>query len=164
MKAAILTRLILVAGLIATCGSCRRVDNVVYADFAAFGTDGWDPICVIPFTPWPADSIVNPGDRFDIILTLRYSPRDASSEIPLEVTEEDENGIMQTRRMTVRLRGDNGKLRGKKSIFLYEISDTLRNDFKIPDGYMVEIASLSPASNTLGLRNIGLTMILKENK
>ena len=80
------------ACLILLCGSCRRVDDVVYADFATFDREGWDPVCVIPFFPWPMDSVLSPADRFDLILTLRYSPADSSSVMPLEITEEDENG------------------------------------------------------------------------
>ena len=89
------------ACLILLCGSCRRVDDVVYADFATFDREGWDPVCVIPFFPWPMDSVLSPADRFDLILTLRYSPADASSVIPLEITEEDENGEIETRQVSV---------------------------------------------------------------
>lgn len=155
---ATLIQTILVAAIAATSISCRRIDNVVYSQFWAFGSEGWDPVCPVNFAPWPVDSIVNPADRFDMILTLRYSPKDASAEIPIEITEEDENGVIDTRRVTMRLRHENGNLRGHRSVFLYEISDTLRKDFRIPDGYSVSVTSLSPGSNTLALRNIGLTL------
>ncbi len=144
-------------------GSCRRVDNVVYSEFANFDSEGWDPVCVLPFSPWPMDSILNPTDRFDLILTLRYAPNHASSEIPLEIMEEDENGVCGTNRVTVRLRDKNGKPRGRKSLYLYEISDTLRHRIQLSDGYVVNIASLSPLSNTRGLRNLGLTLALTTN-
>lgn len=160
--AVILTQLIIVAVLMTAGASCRRVGNVVYADFAAFGTEGWDPVCVVPFSPWPVDSVVTPDDRFDLILTLRYSPGEVPMEIPLEITEEDENGIAGTNRISIRLRDKEGKPRGRKGLWLYEISDTLRRGFRIPDGYLVEIASLSPSSHTRGLRNIGLTLIKRQ--
>lgn len=153
-----LIQLTLLAAVAAAGCSCRRIDNVAYSEFAAFGTEGWDPVYTLDFTPWPTDSVVNPEDRFDLILTLRYSPKNASTQIPLEITEEDENGVMDTHRLTINLRNDKGKFRGSKSVFLYEISDTIRRDFKIPDGYSVSINSLSPISNTLGLRNVGLTL------
>lgn len=149
---------IILSGIITLCCSCRRVNNVVYSDFVSFDEEGWDPICVLPFYPSPIDSVKNTDDRFDLILTLRYSPGKATSEIPIEITEEDENGVMATKRLTIRLRDNNGKPRGRKSICLYEISDTLKRDFKLPEGYLVNITSLSPSSNTRGLYNVGLTL------
>ncbi len=159
MRTATLIQSTIIVALAAAWGACRRIDNAVYSEFAAFGSEGWDPMSTADFAPWPSDSVMNSADRFDLILTLRYSPKDATSEIPMELTEEDENGVIDVRNITMRLRDDAGNLLGNKSVFLYEISDTIRRDFKIPDGYSVSIASLSPASNTLGLRNIGLTLV-----
>lgn len=163
-KAVISTFLIILSGMMTLFGSCRRVDNVVYSEFANFDNEGWDPVCVLPFSPWPMDSVLNPADRFDLILTLRYAPNHPSSEIPLEISEEDENGVFATNRLTVRLREKNGKPRGRKSLYLYEISDTLRRDMQLSDGYVVNIATLSPPSNTQGLRNLGLTLALTTSK
>lgn len=163
-NAVISTFMIILSGIIMLFGSCRRVDNVVYSEFANFDNEGWDPVCVLPFSPWPLDSILNPTDRFDLILTLRYAPNHTSSEIPIEISEEDENGVFTTNRLTVRLRDKNGKPRGRKSLYLYEISDTLRRGMQLSDGYVVNIATLSPSSNTRGLRNLGLTLALTTSK
>lgn len=163
-NAVIITFWIILSGIIMLFGSCRRVDNVVYSEFANFDNEGWDPVCVLPFSPWPMDSILTHADRFDLILTLRYAPNYPSSEIPLEISEEDENGVFATNRLTVRLRDKNGKPRGRKSLYLYEISDTLRRDMQLSDGYVVNIATLSPPSNTQGLRNLGLTLALTTPK
>lgn len=163
-KAVITTFMIILSGMITLFGSCRRVDNVVYSEFANFDNEGWDPVCVLPFSPWPMDSILTHADRFDLILTLRYAPNYPSSEIPLEISEEDENGVFATNRLTVRLRDKNGKPRGRKSLYLYEISDTLHRDMQLSDGYVVNIATLSPPSNTQGLRNLGLTLALTTPK
>lgn len=163
-NAVITTFMIILSGMITLFGSCRRVDNVVYSEFANFDNEGWDPVCVLPFSPWPMDSILTHADRFDLILTLRYAPNYPSSEIPLEISEEDENGVFATNRLTVRLRDKNGKPRGRKSLYLYEISDTLHRDMQLSDGYVVNIATLSPPSNTQGLRNLGLTLALTTSK
>lgn len=153
-----LIQTVVIAAILAACGSCRRIDNVVYSEFAAFGNEGWDPVCAVNFSPWPSDSIMNPSDRYNVILTLRYSPQEATSEIPLEITEEDETGVIDVRRVTMRVRDDDGTLIGRKSVVLHEIADTLRRNFKIPDGYNISITSLSPADNTRCLRNIGMTL------
>lgn len=139
--------------------SCRRVENVVYADFENFGSEGWDPALPLPFVPWPMDSIVNPGDKFDLILTVRYSPLSSLSIFPIEMSEEDENGVFATTRIDLRLRDEKGKPRGKKGISLYEYSDTLRRNFSIPDGYLIELQSLSPLENSYGLNSIGFSLL-----
>ena len=139
--------------------SCRRVDNVVYADFENFGSDGWDPARPLPFVPWPMDSIVNPGDRFDLVLTVRYSPLSSLSLLPVEISEEDENGVFAKTRINLRLRDGKGHPRGKKGISLYEFSDTIRRNFSIPDGYLIELQSLSPIEGTEGLNSIGFSLL-----
>lgn len=138
--------------------SCREVENVAYSDFVAFGTEGWDPLYVIDFSPFPVDSVLEHGEKFDIILTLRYSPKHLAQQIPIEVTEEDEGGVIGTSRISVSLCDADGKPKGKRGIALYEISDTLKRDFVLPEGYMLSLSSLSPSSNTLCLRNLGITL------
>ena len=138
--------------------ACRRVDNVAYSHFESLGGEGWDPVMVLPFFPFPLDSIVSPTDRYDLILTLRYSPRTSTAVIPLEISEEDENGPLDSRRIIIKLRDDNGNFIGRGGLPMYEISDTIKRDFKLPDGYMVEIASVSPVENTKCLQAVGLTL------
>lgn len=150
--------------LASTLGSCRRVENVVYSEFEVLGSGGWDPNYILSFAPMPVDSIVSPGDCFDLILTARYLPKKGISEIPVEITEEDENGVMAEHRITLHLRDSKGNPRGRKSVSLYEISDTIKRNFKLPDGYLIEMASLSPLSNTEGLQSVGLTMTIKNKR
>lgn len=150
---------IIASALMIVSAACRRVDDVVYSEFETIPTDGWNPAFVASFAPWPADSVMTPGTRYDLQLTIRYSPSQANTEIPLEITEEDETGITDVRDITVHLRDADGNPRGRKGVFLYEISDTLRKAFTPPAEYLVEIATLSPEANTRGIRNVGVTMI-----
>lgn len=145
-------------------GSCRRVENVVYSEFELLGSQGWDPARILSFAPMPVDSVVSDSDRFDLILTARYLPAAGISELPLEITEEDENGVFADHRLTLRLRDEKGNPRGRKSISLYEISDTVKKNFHLPDGYLIEIASFSPISDTEGLQSLGLTMTIKQKQ
>lgn len=138
--------------------ACRRVDNVAYSHFECLGNEGWDPVMVLPFFPFPMDSIITPADRYDLILTLRYSPRTSTAVIPLEISEEDENGPMESRRLNIRLRDDNGNFIGRGGLPMYEISDTIKRNFKLPDGYLVELASLSPEENTTCIHSVGLSL------
>ena len=144
----------------AAFASCRRVENVVYSDFRSFGSDGWDPLGVLSFSPWPMDSLEDVSDRYDLVLTLRYSPETDTRSIPLQISEEDENGVIATGRLNVRLRNADGSNRGRKTLALYEVSDTLRRGMQLPQGYLVELTSLSPIENTTCLRNIGLRLCL----
>lgn len=147
---------VLAAALMAT--GCRRVEDVAYSDFRSFGSEGWDPETILSFAPWPMDSVVMPHDRFDMVLTIRYTPHPGVSVIPIEITEEDENGVTANRRINVRLRKSDGTPRGHRDISLYEISDTIRRRFVLPQGYLVELTSLSPPDNTAGLKNIGISL------
>lgn len=142
--------------------SCNEVKQTAYSEFVAFGSDGWDPVCVLDFAPYPVDSVCTPGDKFDLILTLRYSPRDLAEVIPIEITEEDEEGVIGTRRVSIPLCDADGKPRGKRGIALYEISDTIKKGFSLPDGYSISVQSLSPAENTLCLRNLGIILVRSE--
>lgn len=142
--------------------SCNEVKQTAYSEFVAFGSDGWDPVCTLDFFPYPTDSVITTGDKFDLILTLRYSPRDLASAIPMEITEEDEEGVIGSKRVTVPLCDADGKPRGKRGIALYEISDTIKKDFSLPDGYSISVQSLSPADNTLCLRNLGIILVRGE--
>ncbi|MDE5807215.1 MAG: hypothetical protein K2H76_03800, partial [Muribaculaceae bacterium] len=47
---------------------CRRVDNVVWSKYAPIPEDGWDPVNVIPFFPWPEDSVTDPADLYDLLV------------------------------------------------------------------------------------------------
>ena len=143
--------------------SCRRVENVVYADFEDFGSMGWDPARLLPFVPWPMDSIVTPEDRFELVLTVRYSPSIQTSIIPLEITEENADSVFATTRVNLKIRDENGELKGRKGISLYEYSDTIRSSFSIPDGYQVELQSLAAMEDSYGLRSIGFTLIKSES-
>ncbi|MDE7438387.1 MAG: hypothetical protein K2M93_07870 [Muribaculaceae bacterium] len=139
--------------------SCEEVKQTAYSEFVAFGSDGWDPVCTLDFTPYPTDSVITPGEKFDIILTLRYSSRNLTDAIPMEITEEDEEGVMATEQVTIALCDRNGKPRGKRGVALYEISDTIKKDYSLPDGYSISIQSLYPADNTLCLRNLGIILV-----
>ena len=142
--------------------SCNEVKDVAYSEFVAFGSDGWDPVCPLDFSPYPADSVMTPGEKFDLILTLRYSPRNLASVIPIELTEEDEEGVMATTRISIPLCNAKGKPRGMRGIALYEVSDTIKKGVSLPDGYSISVQSLSPAENTLCLRNLGIILVRSE--
>ncbi|MDE6339142.1 MAG: hypothetical protein K2K97_05075 [Muribaculaceae bacterium] len=143
---------------------CNQSNKVTYSEFVAFGSDGWDPMCTVGFSPYPMDSVVKKGDKFNLILTLRYTAKDLTQVIPLEITEEDENGVIRTERRSIRLCDKDGDPTGNKGIALYEISDTLHSHLSLPDGYSLSIQSLSPPENTLCLRNLGITLVRSEKK
>lgn len=140
-------------------GSCRGEDTPAYSEFVAFGSDGWDPICIVGFNPYPNDSLNIKSQRYDLVMTLRYIGKDLTPYVPLEITEENEDGVIATERRIIHLSDSSGTPLGKKGIVLYEISDTLHRAMKIPDGYSISFTTLSPPENTLCLRNLGVSLI-----
>lgn len=144
--------------LACTWAGCRRVDNMSYSEAEQFGADGWDPIRIVEFHPWPGDSVVGPNERFDLTLTLRYNADKAQYEIPILLHQEDDHGAISTDTLRLRLRDIHGNPRGRKSLALYEVNDTVRRGFKLTPGYIVELRNLSDRENTVGVLDVGLTL------
>lgn len=139
--------------------NCTDGNPPVYSEFIDLGTNGWDPINILPYNPYPIDSTMNPGERFDLILTVRYSLRGNDTSLPIQIYEESSLGVVENRRITVPLRNSRGEPLGRKGVVLYEVSDTLRRNFVLPPHYDVSITSLAPRSRTRSIRAIGLTLV-----
>lgn len=150
---------ILFMGIGVLSQSCVEGSRPAYSEFADIGTAGWDPIRIIPFSPYPVDSVLLPTDRFDLILTVRHSLRGDEAALPVEIYEESALGSMGTRRISVPLRNSRGEPLGRKGVVLYEVSDTLRRDFTLPPGYELSLTPLVPQSRTRSVRAIGVSLV-----
>ncbi|MBD5236563.1 MAG: gliding motility lipoprotein GldH [Bacteroidales bacterium] len=141
-------------------GSCRRVDDVVWSKYISIPEDGWDPMNVLPFYPWPVDSVNNPQDRYSLLLSVRFHEDKCPAPLHLIVIQEDDNGM--SRRDTVRMdiRIPKTGPAGKGSYSIFEQSDTILRNIRLTPGYSVELQSLSYSTNTAGLREIGLILSL----
>lgn len=145
--------------VVSVFAGCVRENRPVYAEFAPIGIDGWDPVRVIPFTPLPLDSNFNRNTHYDLILTVRHSQRGEVREIPITIYEESNDGEISTRKFVIPLRGAKGEPLGRKGLVLYEVNDTIRQNFKLPPGYSITVTSDAPQEMTRVLRGIGMSLI-----
>lgn len=160
MKLNIRFILLFIASAAFVFAGCRRVDNVVWSRYTSIPSEGWDPVNVIPFFPWPEDSINNPNDRYSLILSARFSSRNKVSTLHLVVHQEDEGGDIKSDTLSLRLAPPADSPVGKGAYAVYETVDTLERGIAIRPGYCVELQSLSAPENSRGIMDIGLILAL----
>lgn len=149
---------ILIVCLLAAMSGCRRVNEVVWADFKDIPAEGWDPIYVMGFDPWPCDSVNRPGDRYDLTLTVRYSARKRQTPLRLIVRQMSEEALISSDTLTLDIIPPAVHPGGNGAYGVFEFSDTVARNLTLPDGYFVELQSLSPPRPDSGLINIGLSL------
>lgn len=145
--------------MLALTSSCDQLDRVAYSHYESIGGEGWDPAMVVGFSPAPTDSTLSSNQEFYLVLNIRYKGDTPAKELPLLISEENSDGEMASQTIKVQIRDKNGMPRGKKGLVLYELSDTIRTDFKVPDGYWIEITSMCPAEYSRGITEVGLELI-----
>lgn len=150
-------RCILLAVILSIAG-CGRVDDLAYSEYVSIPGTGWDPSDILGFSPLPSDSTLLSDKRYNLILNIRYNPECRAKELPVVISEESEEGEISSETLSIPLHDDNGESLGKKGLVLYELSYTLSTDFRVPDGYWVEIASMCPREYTKGITDIGLSL------
>lgn len=135
------------------------MDRIAYSHYESIGGGSWDPSYVIGFSPTPLDTTLSPNQEYDLVLNIRYKGSCPASELPLLISEETAEGEMDSRVIKVRIRDKNGSPLGKKGLVLYELSDTIRTHFKVPEGYWVEIMSMCPEEYSEGITEVGLSLV-----
>lgn len=144
--------------------SCRRVDNVVWSEFAAVGKKGWDPVMSQEFMPWPFDSVTNPSDRYTLAVCVRHLSRKPLAPLHIIATQEWEDGRSQSDTLRIQLVPPPNTPSGRGAYGIYETLDTLTTDLRLSPGYRVTLRSLSPSEQTRGLTNVGLVLSLSSGK
>lgn len=146
-----------------TCG-CRRVNNVVWSKYAPLPEEGWDPINVIPFFPWPEDSMNAPDDRYSLLLSVRFSSTDTPSTLHLALNQECDAGMIRRDTIAVPILAPKEMAMGRGAYGVFETVDTIIRDIKLQPGYCVELQSLSVPENTVGIKDIGLILLLENGQ
>lgn len=138
---------------------CGRVDNVVYSEFADFGSEGWDPVECLEFHPWPSDSIVERGAGYDVVVCVRYSGKCQLKQLPLQIESMSlRQAAPDTLRLAVPLYGDDGRRRGKGPYTVFEVSDTIARSVPLPTGYTLTLFNPLSAQATRGITNLGIIL------
>ncbi len=122
-----------------------------------FGEEGIPPGIVFDLSTSPQDSAALSDRLCDIILTLRYTKNCRSREVIFNI---EQNSLSHTKpdssQVTFHLFSPSGRALGKGSYGVFEVSDTIRKGYKVPDGYVVSATSPLPQSATEGVKSLGL--------
>ena len=129
-----------------------------YSKFYDFGSDGWNPAECLEFNPWPADSVMNVGDKYDLILSLRYSGKCRLSRLPIRIEQVSLSLSPDTTFLEIPLTTEKGTRRGKGSYTIYEVSDTIARNITLTEGYTITLFNPLDAQSTSGITNIGLIL------
>ncbi|MDE5870117.1 MAG: hypothetical protein K2H18_07775 [Muribaculaceae bacterium] len=144
-----------------TAYGCRRVNNVVWSKYSDLPEEGWDPINVIPFFPWPEDSLTTSDDRYSVLLSVRFSSIDTPTTLHLAVNQESDTGFIHSDTIAVPLLPPVEKVMGRGAYGVFETVDTIIRGVTLQPGYCVELQSLSAPENTVGIKDIGLVLLLE---
>lgn len=142
--------------LLAACG-CSDARMPAYSHFEQIGAGGWDPLDLLVFEPWTADSADARLKAFDLDLVLRYSVRHPVSDLPVAVTVEDEDGVLRSDTIIVRY-GQGGNVTSRLRYGVREAVVRLESNVRLRDGYAVSLSPVASRERTDGLLNVGLVM------
>ena len=143
--------------------ACRRVESVVWSSYSEIPPEGWDPIHVLGFSPWPEDSVVRPQDRYSLVLSLRFPSRRTIPPLSIVVRQEDNTRFLRADTLVIHPVPPATSPFGQGAYGVYETSDTIARGITLSDGYLVELQNLSPSEDTAGLIDVGLTLFLEGN-
>lgn len=147
-----------VAIFISFSPACTEINNVEYSKFYDFGNKGWSPDECLEYMPWPGDSVVDGGRRYDLVLCLRYSAKCKLSRLPIRMEQVSLSMSPDTTLLEIPLITEAGYRRGKGSYTIYEISDTIARNIALSDGYTVTLFNSLDAVATEGITNIGIIL------
>ncbi len=159
MKGIRLIGIISGAALLLMMGSCQNEPRrVVYTHFEEIGLDGWASTDIIVFEPMPADSILSPGQHYNLDMIVRYNKRSCRGvHIPLAVSYEDERGTLRQDTIDVGMQTPQAE-EVKEMPGTYEVRIPLERAFTLSEGYAVTLTPLVAQDISKGILNIGLIM------
>ena len=140
------------------------MDDVVWSKYASLPPEGWDPVNVIPFFPWPEDSVTSPADRYSLLLSVRFTPLRLPAPLHLVMKQEDDSGYEKSDTFRIELKTPALTPTGRGAYGIYESVDTLASGIRLRPGYCVELQSLSVPENTAGISDIGLILSLENGE
>lgn len=137
--------------------SCTLTELPLVSVVQDFGDDGIPQGVVFDLTTTAEDSASLSLSPNDVILTLRYTNRCHSRDVIFNI---EQNSLRHTQpdssQVVFHLFSTEGHPLGKGNYGVYELSDTIRKNFNVPDGYVVSVQSMLPESATTGIKSLGL--------
>ncbi len=144
-----------VALLLCACGG---IDRVGYSRFVDVPVEGWAPELSFAFDPEDTDS-TRRQEACDLVVSVRYTTAYPYRELWLTLEEFSQEGYLRTDTVQLELTDGRGHPVGRGKLGLFTVTDTIRRNFKVPEGYHVEISHALTDEDLEGVRNIGLTLL-----
>lgn len=155
----------LFAVLLVLMQGCSPFNVADYSDFTPIGPDGIPTDWEYEFSPSQTDSLLDLSGKYDVIIALRYTNLCPSKSVVLNI---EEFSLMHehpdTLKTEITLFDELGNPLGQVHYGIFEITDTLKRDYRLPDGYTLSVSSPLPASATAGVRAIGLILNDRERQ
>lgn len=138
---------------------CENLDKIDYSDFADIPQSGIPQYWKYDFVTTEKDSAQTISGVHDAVIAVRYTNECKSRSVFLDIEEyENGNDTSDTLRIEIPLFDDAGKALGKGIYGIYEVSDTIRRNFKVNDGYIMSVSTPMKESSTAGIKSIGFIL------
>lgn len=139
--------------------ACDRLPEVNYSGFADIPSEGMPEGWSYQFCPTEKDSLPLIQENHNAVIVVRYSAQCPSKSIFLNLEENSfSHSSPDSLSVEIPLFSKNGKPLGKGVYGVFEISDTIHRDFKVPDGYQLTVSSPVPSEHTKGIKAVGLVI------
>lgn len=139
---------------------CRRVENVVWAGFESLDPEGWDPMHVCSFSPWPVDSLVSPADRYILAVGCRFAAGRHPGRLHMALLLQDDEKVLYSDTITLRLTPPPDRPGGRGAYAVYEVLDTVMTDLRLSPGITLDIQNLTVPDQTRGVIAVGARLSL----
>ena len=156
----------LLAGLllIMTPG-CSYIKVADYSGFCNIGEDGMLQGWEYELSPTEGDSTLDLSGTYDVVIAVRYTNSCPSQSVIFNI---EEFSLAQERpdsvTITIPLFDGDGEPVGRSRFGIIETSDTIRRDFRVPDGYSLSLSTPLPSSATVGIKAVGMVLVDRSQK
>lgn len=145
--------------LSAGCGK-TNLPEVDYSRFYMIPEEGIPQNWVYEFNPTQSDSLSVISKAHNIVIVVRYTYECASEEVVLNLEEMSlDNQKPDSTELRLRLFDKKGNPAGRRGYGIFEVSDTIRRNFRIGDGYALSVSSPIPDEQTRGIKAIGIVLV-----
>lgn len=151
--------LIFLASILCMMPGCSQLTVADYSGFTNIDTDGMPTGWEYEFSPFSSDSVSPLTGSYDVIIAVRYTNNCPSQSVIFNI-EQFSLSHIQPDSLTIEipLFDKDGIALGKSRYGINEITDTIRRDYSVPEGYTLSLSSPLPQASTTGIKSIGLIL------
>ncbi len=145
--------------LLSVAGGCRHIDSVGYSNFVTFDKEGIPQGWEFDFSPMERDSAALISTPHDAVVVVRYTNTCPSRSIILDIEELSlVSDKPDSLRVEIPLFDKEGIPLGRGNFGIFEVTDTIHRNMKVPEGYVISVSSPLPTNLTEGVNAIGLIL------